>query len=145
MTRFLIQIGSENRIRPEDAGVELPPVDPQQQVQTALDLGDITQVGTTEGNYPVYQFVGPEGDDILKFTLEPAITLEAGGAQAIGSMPFPPIYIHRPGLVHGSMVAALWGGYCYDYPAQPATLQEYEDLCQGIRVRYAGDNQAQPQ
>ncbi|MGL6175561.1 MAG: hypothetical protein ACRC1U_01000, partial [Vibrionaceae bacterium] len=138
MTRFLIQIGSENRIRPEDAGVELPPVEPQQQVQTALDLGDITLVGTTAGNYLIYQFVGAEGDDILKFTLDP-------NAEDEVDISSPPRYIHSPGQVHGSMVAALWGGYCYDYPAQGATQQEYEDLCQGIRVRYAGDNQAQPQ
>lgn len=138
MTRFLIQIGSENRISPEDAGVELPPVDPQQQVQTALDLGDITQVGTTEGDYPIYQFVGPEGDDILKLSLDPSV------ADAV-DISFPPIYTHSPGQVHRSMEVALWGGYCYDNPAQGPTQQEYEDLCQGIRVRYAGDNQAQPQ
>ncbi|MGL4733702.1 MAG: hypothetical protein ACRCWB_01055 [Enterovibrio sp.] len=147
MTLFLMEIGSQHRPPPEDAGL-IYRVNEEQQVQMALELGDIAQVGTTEPpappeeggaaaavpeSYSIYQFEGAEGNDFLKFTLDPNLRELAG-------MSYPPYIPHQPGQVHHGMESALWGGYCYDHPTPQDRHQQFQDLCTGIRVRYSGDN-----
>ncbi|MGL6176409.1 MAG: hypothetical protein ACRC1U_05375 [Vibrionaceae bacterium] len=157
MTRFLMEIGRENPAPPDggaqaDESEEQRKAKEEQQVQMALELGDIRQVGTTElstkqkirnafgccccsepvEGFPIYQFFGEEGADEIKFTLDPSLAQAACAS-------IPPRIVHRPGEVHQGMWPALWGAFCYDHPTEE-TEDNYEALLRGIEVRYSGDN-----
>lgn len=157
VTIFLMEIGRENPAPPDggaqaDESLEQLRQREEQQVQMALRLGDIFQVGTTElsikqkiknaicccservEGFPIYQFFGGEMGDDIKFTLDPSTPEREG-------LSIPPHIPHHPGDVHQGMWPALWGAFCYDYPTEQ-TDENYEALLRGIEVRYSGDNQA---
>ncbi|MGL6177424.1 MAG: hypothetical protein ACRC1U_10580 [Vibrionaceae bacterium] len=141
MTAFLMQIGSEHRPEPQDANRRYQ-LNERDQVRVALELGDIVQVGYTEVNdgqdeplngcYPIYQFVGAEGVDDIRFTLDPSCAEPTWGT--------PPVIEHVPGQVHAGMEHALWASFRYNHPGEEADTEEnYYDLQRGIMWRYAGE------
>ncbi|MGL5334749.1 MAG: hypothetical protein ACRC9R_01155 [Enterovibrio sp.] len=146
MTEFLIEIGCENRPASQDADRRYVQ-DEQKQIDVALALGDIKQIGTTpkeeeddppwHGDYPIYQFVGPQiteqRADNVCFTLDPRLRGSRYGN--------PPHIDHNPGQVHCGMHEALWAAYCYDHPGAGLNTDEnYYALLRGIMWRYAGEN-----
>ncbi|MGL5408191.1 MAG: hypothetical protein ACRDAP_05640 [Shewanella sp.] len=147
MTQFLIEIGNEHPPADQDVGRRYVQ-DEEAQIQQALLLGDITQIGTTDthqpgpeegpewgGNYPIYQFVGPQntsqGLDEVKFTLDPRFK----GVEA----EIVPRIEHHIGAIHHGMYTALWAAYCYDNGQAAYTEENYEALEHGIMWRYAGE------
>ncbi|MGL6175991.1 MAG: hypothetical protein ACRC1U_03225, partial [Vibrionaceae bacterium] len=81
--------------------------------------------------YPIYQFVSQEGNNTLRFTLDPRVVNEV-------DVSVPPRIHHTEGEVHNGMLAALWGGHCHAHPRQENPLDDYENLERGMHWRYSG-------